>query len=111
MAKHRVNLPRDSPLSLLSMVEFSSPLETNMILRITNETFLRITRYLSMKTLGISCLALSADWTVRSVKETTFKKKNPKPSASNSVSCSSLPDERATDLVALSQKVTPVPLK
>ena len=48
MTKHHENLPRDSPLSLLSMVEFCSSLETKMILKIPNETFLRITQYQQM---------------------------------------------------------------
>merc|ERR1711989_89662 len=46
MAKHHENLLRDSPLSLLSIVNFFSSLETKMILKIPNETFLKITRYI-----------------------------------------------------------------
>ena len=43
MAKHHENLLRDSPLSLLSIVNFFSSLKTKMVLKIPNETFLRIT--------------------------------------------------------------------
>ena len=45
MAKHHENLLRDSSLSLLSAVKFLSSLETKMIPKIQNETFLKITRY------------------------------------------------------------------
>ena len=46
MTKYHENLLRDSPLSMLSILEFCSSLETKMILKIPNETFLKITRYL-----------------------------------------------------------------
>ena len=46
MAKYHENLLRDSPLPLLSMVNFLSSFETKMILKIPTETFLRITRYI-----------------------------------------------------------------
>ena len=46
LAECHENLHRGSPLSLLSMVKFVSCLETMMILKIPNETILRITRYL-----------------------------------------------------------------
>ena len=49
MTKYHENLLRVSPLSLLSMVKFLSSLETNMVLKIPNKTFLRITRYLFKK--------------------------------------------------------------
>ena len=39
MAKYHENLLRDSSLSLLSIVNFFSSLETKMILKIPNETF------------------------------------------------------------------------
>ena len=45
VTKYHENLPIDSPLYLLFMVNFFSSLEINMILKIQNETFLRITRY------------------------------------------------------------------
>ena len=45
MTKYHGNLLKDSPLSLLSMVKIFSSLETKMILKIPNETFLRITLY------------------------------------------------------------------
>ena len=45
VTKYHENLLRDSPLSLLFIVKFSSSLETNMVLKIPNETFLRNTRY------------------------------------------------------------------
>ena len=45
MAKYHENLVRDSPLSLLSIIKILSPLETKMIVKVPNETFLRITRY------------------------------------------------------------------
>ena len=46
MTKYHENLLRDSTLSSHSMVKFISSLETKMILKIPNETFLRMTRYL-----------------------------------------------------------------
>ena len=49
MTKYLENLLRDRTLSLLSTVNFFSFLLNNMILRIQNETFLRITRYQQMK--------------------------------------------------------------
>ena len=45
VAKFQENLLRDSTLSLLFRVKFFSSLETKMILKIQNETFLGITRY------------------------------------------------------------------
>ena len=45
MAKYHENLLKVSPLSLLFIVKFLSSLETKMVLKIPNETFLRITRY------------------------------------------------------------------
>ena len=45
MTKYHENLLRDSPLSLLSTVKILFFLETHNILKIPNETFLRITRY------------------------------------------------------------------
>ena len=45
VTKYHENLLRDSPLSLLFTVKLLSSLETKMILKIPNETFLRITRY------------------------------------------------------------------
>ena len=45
MTKHHENLLRYSTLSLLSMIKLFSSLETKMILKIPNETFLRITWY------------------------------------------------------------------
>ena len=47
MTKYHENLLRDSLLSLLFIVKFFSSLETKMVLKIPNETFLRITRYLA----------------------------------------------------------------
>ena len=46
MTKYHENLLRDSPLSLLFIVKIFSSLETKMVLKIPNETFLRITQYL-----------------------------------------------------------------
>ena len=48
MDKYHEDLLRDSPLSLLSIVKFFSSLGTKKFLKISNETFLRITRYLSV---------------------------------------------------------------
>ena len=45
IAKYDENLLKDSTLSLLFIVKFFSPLETLMILKTPNETFLRITWY------------------------------------------------------------------
>ena len=45
MTKYHENLLRDSPLSLLFIVKMFSSLETKMVLKTPNETFLRITRY------------------------------------------------------------------
>ena len=45
MPKYHENLLRESPLSSFSMVNFLSSLETKKILKISNETFSRITRY------------------------------------------------------------------
>ena len=46
MTKYHDNLLIDSTLSLLFIVKFFSSLETKMILKLANQTFLRITRYL-----------------------------------------------------------------
>ena len=45
MFEYHENLLSDSPLSLLSTVNFFSFLKTKMIQKIPNETFLRITQY------------------------------------------------------------------
>ena len=45
VTKYHENLLKVSSLSLLSMVKFLSSLETKIVLKIPNETFLRITRY------------------------------------------------------------------
>ena len=45
MAKYHENLLKDGTLSLLFIVQFFSPLETKIILKRPNETFLRITQY------------------------------------------------------------------
>jgi len=45
MTKYHENWLRGSTLSSLSVVECFSPLESKMILKIPNESFLRITRY------------------------------------------------------------------
>ena len=45
MAKYHENLLRDSTLSLLFIVKIFTSLETKMILKMSYETFLRITRY------------------------------------------------------------------
>ena len=45
MTKYLKNLLKDSPLSLLSVVKFSSLSETKKVLKIHNGTCLRITRY------------------------------------------------------------------
>ena len=45
MIKYHESLLRDSPLSLLSIEKFFSSLDTKMIRKVPNETFLRITRY------------------------------------------------------------------
>ena len=45
MTKYHENLLRDCPTSLLFTVKFLSSLETKKVLKIQNETFLRITRY------------------------------------------------------------------
>ena len=82
ITKCHENLLRDSPSYLLSVVKFFSFLETKKVLKIPNETFLRITRYffivfsksLSMLFFGLTCLSLtlvtferiklqSSDWT------------------------------------------------
>ena len=47
MFKYHETLLRDSLLSLLSIVKFFSSLESKMILKMPNETFLRNTLYLS----------------------------------------------------------------
>ena len=44
MTKYHENLLRNSALSLLSTVKIFSSLETEMILKLPNETFLGITR-------------------------------------------------------------------
>ena len=46
MTKYPENLLRDSPLSLLFIVKFFSSLESKTVLKIPNETFLRITLYI-----------------------------------------------------------------
>ena len=46
MTKYHENLLKDSYLSLLSTAKFFSALETNMILKIPDKTFLRNTLYL-----------------------------------------------------------------
>ena len=46
MAKYHENLLIDSPLTLLSMVKFFISLETKVVLKMPNETFLRINRYI-----------------------------------------------------------------
>ena len=46
MTKYHENLLKVSPLYLLSMVKFLSSLETKIVLKVPNETFLRITRYI-----------------------------------------------------------------
>ena len=45
MSKYHENLLSNSPMSLLFIVKFFSSLETKMVLKTPNETFLRITRY------------------------------------------------------------------
>ena len=45
LTKYHENLLKDSPLSVLSLVKFFSSLETKVILKMLNETFLKITRY------------------------------------------------------------------
>ena len=45
MTNYHENLLRDSPLSLHTMVKFISSLETKKVLKLPNETFLKITRY------------------------------------------------------------------
>ena len=47
--KYHGNLLRDSPLFLLSIVKLFSSLETKKVLKIANETFLRITRYFRLR--------------------------------------------------------------
>ena len=49
VTKYHANLLRHSTLSLLSMVEFFYSLKINMILKIPNKTFLRITLYHNQK--------------------------------------------------------------
>ena len=49
IAKYHENLLKDSTSSLLFIVKFFSPLETQMILKTPNETFLRITRYIYVR--------------------------------------------------------------
>ena len=49
MAKYHENLLKDCTLSLLFIVQFFSPLEIKIILKRSNETFLRIIRYLAEK--------------------------------------------------------------
>ena len=46
LTEYHGNLLRDSPLSLLSIVKLFSSLETKKVLKIPNETFLKITLYL-----------------------------------------------------------------
>ena len=66
MTKYHENLLRYSPLSLLFVVRIFSSLETNMVPKIPNETFFRITRYLCSQSLGILVsifsLFFSSDW-------------------------------------------------
>ena len=47
MTNYHEKLLGDSPLSLLCIVKFFSSLKTKMILKVTNKTLLRITRYFS----------------------------------------------------------------
>ena len=49
MTKYHGNLVRDSSLSLLAIVKFFSSLETKMILKIPNKSFLKITQYMEPK--------------------------------------------------------------
>ena len=60
-AKYHENLLKDSPLSLLSVVKFFSSLETKMILKTPNETFLRITRYRSVKQVQVQAEAINQE--------------------------------------------------
>jgi len=46
MTKYHENLLSDSPLSLLFIAKFFSSLETKMVLKTLNKTFLRITLYM-----------------------------------------------------------------
>ena len=68
MAKYYENLIRDSPLSLLFIVKFFASLETKMILKMPNETFLRITRYL------VECITFYNKWLVTTRFSTQFYK-------------------------------------
>ena len=61
MTKYHENLLRDSPLSLLSIVKFFSSLETKMVLKIPNETFLRNTLY-PLYVLQLRMTHSFADW-------------------------------------------------
>ena len=45
IAKYHESLLKDSTLSLLSVVEFFTSSESKTILKLSNETFLKITRY------------------------------------------------------------------
>ena len=45
MTNYQKNLLRDNPLSLLFIVKFFSSLETKIVVKIPNETFLKITQY------------------------------------------------------------------
>merc|ERR1711989_126446 len=49
MTKYHENLLSDSPLSLLFIAKFFSSLETKMVLKTLNKTFLRITLYFCLR--------------------------------------------------------------
>ena len=62
MTKFQENLLRDSPLSLLFTVKIFSILETKMVLKIPNETFIKITR----NEVGLCVQGKSADASIAS---------------------------------------------
>ena len=53
MTKYHENLLRDSNLSLLFVVKYFSSLETKMILKIPNETFLRTDQYYQLTSISL----------------------------------------------------------
>ena len=58
MTKYHENLLSDSPLSLLFIVKLFSSLETKMILKAPNETFLRITREQPVDQIIFGCFTI-----------------------------------------------------
>ena len=63
MTKYHENMLKDSPLTLLSVVISFTFLETKKVLKIPNETFLKITRYIySQYTQAMLILLIRHGW-------------------------------------------------